>query len=142
MGYDIVGSLGYGTDEVGADVDANSCPVSVAGSAVTASLAAGASLAGTISVTRQIRPDRFVLNRVIAASLNFTALTVGTVALIASQGGEVDGDVFAPDAVGTALRATVSATPSLPINFTLRNKSAVAVTNISVSVIGPSLSAA
>src|SRR6185295_11349113 len=102
----------------------------------------GASSTGTpvaVPVLRNLRPDRFVLDRVQAASLLVYDIRIGTILLNASVN-PVPGDMFAPDAVGTSICATETATLSVGISLVLGNRTATAVTSATAGFIGPSTS--
>lgn len=131
-----------GTDIVGADGDleANKLPQNFA---ATPLFTVGASTSGVVAELtplRVIRPDRIVIDRTQAASLTLDDVKIGTVSLNASTG-KMPMDAFAPDAIGTDMRCPVTATPSLHIFFTVSNKTATAVQNCSIGIVGPSAQA-
>jgi len=130
-----------GWGEVGADdLQASQLPQNFA---ATVPVTIAASATGTVVELvplRVIRPDRIVVDRVQAASLTLDDVKIGTVSLNASTG-KIAMDAFSPDAQGTAMRCTQTASPSLHIFFTVSNKTATAVTNFSIGIIGPSAQA-
>lgn len=140
--------VGYGEgfqDEsiVGADdgrggaLNAKQLPQSFAGSIPFSLAISGASQLVAIKVLRNIRPDRVVIDRVQAAGVLIADIKIGTVSLNASNG-QMPGDAFAPDAVGTSMRSAMTANPSLDINFFVVNKTAGALALFAIGVIGPS----
>lgn len=134
VGEDIVGE-----DIVGA-LTAQTLPYSMAGSALATLPLSSTGQAYKINLQRAMRPDRIVINRVHAASVAVTQVQIGTIALNCSDG-VIDGDCFAPDAVGTDIKAVTTATPSLPVIITIMNKTAGALPNLSVAIFGPSVAA-
>ena len=136
IGWDI-GAEDIVGDDSGA-VQAKNLPQNFAATPVHASLAAAGTVTLELTPLRVIRPDRIVFDRVKALSLVLTDVKIGTVSLNASTGA-CPADAFSPDAQGTAMRCPVQASPSLHIFFTITNPTAVAVTNISIGIIGPSL---
>lgn len=127
-----------GDDIVGGE--AAKLPQSIVGSVP---VTVGASLPATISipVQRNLRPDRIFIDRVQAASLLVTSFSIGTVNLFLS-GGSVPADMFSPDAQGAQIRALETATPSVGITIGVLNKTAVAITNFAIGILGPSEKAA
>lgn len=107
-------------------------PTTIAASAVGVQL--------ELTPLRVIRPDRIVVDRVQAQSLTLDDARIGTVSLNASTG-KMPMDAFSPDAQGTSMRCTQTASPSLHLFFIVSNKTATAVPNFSVGIIGPSAQA-
>lgn len=123
-GYDIVGL----TDIVGAavakamkqhgkreSVDASQLPVSFVGIPVTTLSTTPLNI--QVPIQRNLRPDRLVIDRVAAATINIQDVKIGTISLNASVN-PIPADAFAPDAIGTAIRAVTTATPSVGIQVT------------------------
>ena len=145
IGYDDVGADIVGEDDGvdtvsggdGRKLLARNLPQSFVGIPATDIAASTTGQAISVPVLRNIRPDRLVIDRVHAASVNVVDIKIGTVSLNAS-GNPVPGDMFAPDAVGTSIRATETATPSVGITLTIANRTAVAVSKFSAGFIGPS----
>jgi hypothetical protein len=136
---EIIGWEDVGADIVGADGDvrqAKNLPQSVVGSAL-ATVPASGSLTVAVPVARNIRPDRMYIDRVQAQSLVVNSMSIGTVNLFLS-GNPVPADMFAPDAVGASFRALETATPSVPLQVVVSNKTTTAVDNFCVGIIGPS----
>lgn len=139
---DIVGGDGYG-DEVGGDdrqVQARSLPMSFVGMPLTTIPISSTGVNIDIPVLRNIRPDRLIFDRVQAASALLYDMKVGTVSLNASRS-PIPGDAFAPDAIGTAIRALEVATPSVGINVVIGNRTATAITSMAAGIFGPSMKA-
>jgi hypothetical protein len=141
VGYeDIVGG-DDGTDTVagagGSRLLARNLPQSFVGVPVTNIPASSTGVNIAVPVLRNIRPDRLVLDRVQAASALIYDIRIGTVSLNASAN-PVPGDMFAPDAVGTSIRATETATPSVGITLVVGNRTATAITSMAAGFIGPS----
>ena len=142
VGYDD----NYGGGEVAGDpmpgtngqVDANSLPQNFAATVPQSIAASAVRVQIELKPLRVIRPDRIVFDRVQAASLLLDDVKIGTTSLNASNG-SIQADAFAPDAQGTSMRATMTASQNLSIYFVVTNKTAVAVNNVSVGVIGPSM---
>lgn len=140
IGYeDIVGDddTDVVSGEGGRKLLAKNLPQSFVGIPTTTVAASTTGQSISVPVLRNIRPDRLVIDRVHAASTNVVDIKIGTVSLNAS-GNPVPGDMFAPDAVGTSIRATETATPSVGITLTVANRTAVAITGFSAGFIGPS----
>lgn len=138
---EIIGDWGGGFN-VGADEElrANQLPQNFA---ATVPVDIAASAAGTqleLTPLRVIRPDRIVVDRTAAASLTLDDVKIGTISLNASTG-KIPMDAFAPDAVDTSMRCTVTASPSLHIFFTVSNKTTAIVPKFSIGIIGPSANA-
>lgn len=138
----IIGDYGYqsGGDQIvgdAGDLQAASLPLSFAGSVLATILASAIAQLVPIQLLRTFRPDRFVVDRVQAASLSLADVKIGTVSLNASTG-VVPLDAFAPDGTDIVLRPVVTGTPALAINCFITNRTAVAVTNFSIGAIGPS----
>jgi hypothetical protein len=141
VGYeDIVGD----DDEVSGTVSngrqrilAKNLPQSFVGIPTQTIGASAANVGIQVPVLRNIRPDRLVIDRVQAASLNVNNIAIGTISLNASAN-PVPADMFAPDAVGTSIRFLATASPSVGITLTVTNRTATAVTNFSAGFIGPS----
>lgn len=145
---DIIGYEDIVGDDDGGDVStisggagqrllAKNLPQSFVGMPLTTIAASSTGTTIAVPVLRNIRPDRLVLDRVQAASLLVYDIKIGTVSLNASAN-PVPGDMFAPDAVGTSIRCTETATPSVGITLVLGNRTAVAVTTAAGGFIGPS----
>lgn len=142
IGFDeIVGDDDTGGGEVagvgGQKLMAKSLPQSFVGIPATTIAASTTGQQIVVPVLRNIRPDRLVIDRVHAASVNVVDIRIGTISLNAS-GNPVPGDMFAPDAVGTSIRATETATPSVGITLTVANRTASAIAGFSAGFIGPS----
>jgi hypothetical protein len=129
-GADIIGKAGGGRRKV----NAAQLPVSFVGVPVTALTVAN--LAIQVPIQRQIRPDRFVIDRVVAATVNVLDIKVGTVSLNASVN-PVPGDCFAPDAMGTAIRAVVTATPAVGIQIVVA--ASTGTPTLRAAFFGPSM---
>ena len=110
-GSDIVGASGRKRS-----VNAGQLPVSFVGIPRTA--LSTTPLAIQVPIQRAIRPDRLVFDRTQAATLLVHDVKVGTISLNASVN-PIPGDAFAPDAMGTAIRAVVTAVPAVGIQITL-----------------------
>lgn len=142
IGYeDIVGDDDGGIDTVsgnqGQKLLAKNLPQSFVGIPPTVIIASSTGQSIAVPVLRNLRPDRLVLDRVQAASLLVYDIRIGTVSLNASAN-PVPGDMFSPDAVGTSMRCTETATPSVGITLILGNRTAVAVSPAVGGFIGPS----
>ena len=139
----IIGDYGYqvGGDQIvgGADhgFQAKDLPLSFAGSVLATIAASAVAQLVPIQLLRTFRPDRFVVDRVQAASLSLADVKIGTVSLNASTG-VVPLDAFSPDGTDITLRPVVTGTPALAINCFITNRTAVAVTVFSIGAIGPS----
>jgi hypothetical protein len=140
---------GYGGGEVAGDtirdqngnnVDASQLPQNFAATTPQTLAASASRTQIELKPLRVIRPDRIVFDRVAAAACNLDNVTVGTTSLNASNG-SIPADAFAPDAVGTAMRCTVTASPNLSIFFTVTNKTAAAILLFAIGIIGPSIQA-
>lgn len=142
IGADIIGAQNDGYfDSVEGDeraVQASSLPQSFVGMPLTTIPASSTGESIDVPVLRNIRPDRLVFDRVQAASALLYDMKVGTVSLNASRS-PVPGDAFAPDAIGTAIRAVEVATPSVGINLVIGNRTAVAITSMTAGIFGPSM---
>lgn len=110
-GTDIVGKSGRKPT-----ANAAQLPVSFVGIPRTA--LSTTPLAIQVPIQRAIRPDRLVFDRTAAATLLVHDVKVGTISLNASIN-PIPGDAFSPDAMGTAIRAVVTATPAVGIQITL-----------------------
>lgn len=89
-----------------------------------------------VPIQRAIRPDRLVFDRTAAATLLVHDVKVGTISLNASIN-PIPGDAFSPDAMGTAIRAVVTATPAVGIQITLSVTTGTPV--VGGAFFGPSL---
>lgn len=136
-GYDIVGAAGSGGQSRRTRVNAAKLPLSFVGVPLTDITASSTGQVIQVPIQRAIRPDRLVLDRVQAASALIYDIKVGTVSLNASVN-PVPGDAFSPDAMGTAIRAVVTAIPAVGIQLTVGNRTAVAITNFTAAFFGPS----
>lgn len=116
---------------------AKKLPQSFVGVPLTTIPASSTGVSIAVPVLRNIRPDRWVFDRVQAASALVYDIKIGTVSLNASVN-PVPGDMFAPDAVGTSMRSTETATPSVGITIVVGNRTATAITLFTAGVIGPS----
>lgn len=139
IGYE---DLDVGDDDVvsgvgGKKLLAKNLPQSFVGAPLTTITASSTGQSIAVPVLRNIRPDRIVLDRVQAASALVYDMRIGTVSLNASSS-PVPGDMFAPDAVGTSIRCVETATPSVGITIVVGNRTAVAITSLTVGIIGPS----
>jgi len=133
--------IGWDSSEVGGEeLRADRLPQNFAATSPATVAASAQGQVLELSPLRVIRPDRIVVDRTQAASLTLDDVKIGTVSLNASTG-KMPMDAFAPDAQDTSMRCTVTASPSLHIYFTVSNKTATAVTNFSIGIIGPSASA-
>jgi hypothetical protein len=70
-----------------------------------------------------------------AATIDILDIKVGTISLNASVN-PVPADCFAPDAMGTALRAVVTATPAVGLQVTAKG---TAATSLRAAFFGPSM---
>lgn len=138
---DIVGAEDGETDVVagvgGKLLDAKKLPQSFVGIPATTIAASATAQNIAVTVLRNIRPDRLVIDRAQALQVNVRDIRIGTVSLNAS-GNPVPGDMFAPDAVGTSIRATETATPSIGITLVIDNRTAGAIAGFSAGFVGPS----
>lgn len=145
-GTDIIGALqrrrqrrggGGGGLQRRQRVQAQDLPISFVGAPVTN---IGASSTGTpiqLGIQRDIRPDDLIIPRtVITAGARVVDMRVGTISLNASQN-PAPGDAFAPDCNRCKLRAVVTATPSVGIQLTIANSTAVAF-DFECAIFGPS----
>lgn len=138
VGWEDVGADIIGEDIVGREGAklARNLPQSIVGSAL-ATVPASGSLTVPVPVARNIRPDRMFVDRVQAADLVVNSMSIGTVNLFLS-GNPVPADMFAPDANGSNFRALETATPSVPLQVVVSNKTTTPVANFCVGIIGPS----
>lgn len=128
-GGDIVGASGRRQK-----VSAASLPISFVGLPVTVLSTSYATI--QIPIQRSIRPDRLVIERVGGPTIDVLDIKVGTISLNASVN-PVPADCFAPDAMGTALRAVVTATPAVGLQITV--KSTTATPTLRGAFFGPSM---
>lgn len=128
QGSDIVGKGGA------KKVNAAQLPVSFVGVPITTLSTATATI--QVPIQRQIRPDRLVIDRVAAATINIQDIKIGTISLNASVN-PVPADCFAPDAMGTAIRAVVTAQPAVGIQLTVFAQTGTPV--LRAAFFGPSL---
>lgn len=137
-GDDLDSLMGVGADIVGGSgkrkVSAASLPVSFVGIPPTAMATTYATI--QVPIQRAIRPDRLVIDRVVAATIDILDIKVGTVSLNASVN-PVPADCFAPDAMGTAIRAVVTAVPAVGIQVTA--KSTTGTPTLRGAFFGPSM---
>lgn len=119
-------------------VDARRLPQSFVGVPLSAIPASSTGTIVAVPIQRQLRPDRFVLDRIQAAQALVYDIRVGTISLNASVN-PIPGDAFAPDAVDTAIRAVVSATPAVGIQLSIGERTGVAITNFTGGFFGPSM---
>lgn len=119
-------------------VDARRLPQSFVGVPLTTIPASSTGTIVAVPIQRQLRPDRFVLDRIQAAQALVYDIRVGTISLNASVN-PIPGDAFAPDAVDTAIRAVVSATPAVGIQLSIGERTGVAITNFTGGFFGPSM---
>lgn len=132
-GADIVGGSGRRQQ-----VNAASLPVSFVGVPSTAIPASSTGTTIQVPIQRAIRPDRFLISRSsITAGALVNDIKVGTISLNASVN-PVPGDAFAADAMGTAIRAVVTAVPAVGIQVTISNSTAVQFT-LQACFFGPSM---
>jgi hypothetical protein len=137
VGYDD----NYGGGEVAGDmdqVDASKLPQNFAATVPQTLAASAVGVLIQLQPLRVIRPDRIVFDRVQAAAVLVNDIKIGTTSLNASNG-SIPADAFAPDAQGTSMRATMTASQNLAIWFNVTNKTAAAITNFAIGVIGPSM---
>lgn len=139
-GLDIIGDDAPGSAPAprGRKVDAKRLPQSFVGVPLTTIPASSTGTTIQVNVQRQIRPDRFVMDRIQAAQALVYDIKVGTISLNASTQ-PIPGDAFAPDAVDTAIRAVVSAIPAVGIQVNIGERTGVAITNFTGAFFGPSL---
>lgn len=128
-GGDIVGASGRKQK-----VSASSLPISFVGIPVTTLSTSYATI--QIPIQRALRPDRLVIERVGGPTIDVLDIKVGTVSLNASVN-PVPADCFAPDAMGTALRAVVTATPAVGMQITVKSTAATPV--LRGAFFGPSM---
>lgn len=112
MGYELGAAARARRSGGKGQVNAKDLPISFVGIPVT-------TLATTLTtiqvpIQRNIRPDRLVIDRVAAATINIQDVKIGTISLNASVN-PIPADAFAPDAIGTAIRAVTVATPAVGI---------------------------
>lgn len=119
-------------------IDARRLPQSFVGVPLTTIPASSTGTIIAVPIQRQLRPDRFVLDRIQAAQALVYDIRVGTISLNASVN-PIPGDAFAPDAVDTAIRAVVSATPAVGIQLSIGERTAVQITNFTAGFFGPSM---
>lgn len=119
-------------------VDARRLPQSFVGVPLSTIPASSTGTIVAVPIQRQLRPDRFVLDRIQAAQALVYDIRVGTISLNASVN-PIPGDAFAPDAVDTAIRAVVSATPAVGIQLSIGERTGVAITNFTAGFFGPSM---
>ncbi len=144
VGYeDIVGS-DYDPNDANTMVGANGevlnaafLPQSFIGAPLTTIAASSTGTSIPVPVLRNIRPDRWFFDRVQAASALVYDVKIGTVSLNASTS-PAPGDMYAPDAVGSNMRCTETATPSVGITLIIGNRTATAITAFTAGCIGPS----
>jgi hypothetical protein len=129
-GNDIVGASGGGRQKV----SASSLPISFVGVPVTVLSTSYVTI--QVPIQRALRPDRLVVSRVEAATIDILDIKVGTISLNASVN-PVPADCFAPDAMGTALRAVVTATPAVGLQITV--KATTATPSMRAAFFGPSM---
>jgi hypothetical protein len=128
-GGDIVGASGGRRK-----VSAASLPISFIGLPVTTLSTSYATI--QVPIQRALRPDRLVIDRVAAATIDILDIKVGTISLNASVN-PVPADCFAPDAMGTALRAVVTATPAVGLQITVKSTTGTPV--LRGAFFGPSM---
>ena len=119
-------------------VRAKDLPQSFVGVPLSAIPASSTGTIIAVPIQRQIRPDRFVIDRVQAAQALVYDIRVGTISLNASIN-PVPGDAFSPDAVDTAIRAVVTAIPAVGLQLSIGERTGVAIANFSAGFFGPSL---
>lgn len=119
-------------------VDARKLPQSFVGSPLSTIPASSTGTIIAVPIQRQLRPDRYVIDRIQAAQALVYDIRVGTISLNASVN-PIPGDAFAPDAVDTAIRAVVSATPAVGIQLSIGERTGVAITNFTSGFFGPSM---
>lgn len=119
-------------------VDARKLPMSFVGVPLSTIPASSTGTIVAVPIQRQLRPDRFVLDRIQAAQVLVYDIRVGTISLNASVN-PIPGDAFAPDAVDTAIRAVVSATPAVGIQLSIGERTGSAITNFTAGFFGPSM---
>jgi hypothetical protein len=104
----------------GEDVTSDELPGGFAGLGTTA-ITAGSTTAITCSLNAYLRPDRLVLGAAAIVDLiRVSDIKVGTISLNVGTLG-ASANCFARDAVGTRLRAAVTASPSVPPVVTVFN---------------------
>lgn len=121
----------------GQRLQAKDLPQSFIGAPLTTIGASSTGVQIAVPVLRNIRPDRWVFDRVQAASALVYDVKIGTVSLNASAN-PAPADMWSPDAVGTSMRCTETATPSVGITLTIGNRTATAITSFAAGCIGPS----
>lgn len=119
-------------------IDARKLPMSFVGVPLSTIPASSTGTIVAVPIQRQLRPDRFVLDRIQAAQVLVYDIRVGTISLNASVN-PIPGDAFAPDAVDTAIRAVVSATPAVGIQLSIGERTGSAITNFTAGFFGPSM---
>lgn len=125
QGTDIVG---YNSLVAGGTMDASRLPLSFIGVPPTTIPASSTGTLIQVTLQRDLRPDRFVVGRAeITAGALVVDIKVGTISLNCSVN-SIPADAFAPDAMGTAIRAVVTAVPAVGIQLTIANSTAVAFT--------------
>lgn len=156
MPRDIIGADGYavgGDDDVsgveaivgaavrkhmakqkGGAVNAKDLPISFVGIPVTSLTTALVTV--QIPIQRNLRPDRLVIDRVQAAAIDVQDLKIGTISLNASVN-PIPADAFAPDAIGTAIRAVTVATPAVGMQITVKASAGTPV--LRGAIFGPSM---
>lgn len=140
-GYDIIGDAApqaQAPQRRGNKVSANKLPQSFVGVPLSTIPASSTGTIIAVPIQRQIRPDRFVIDRNVALQALVYDIRVGTISLNASVN-PVPGDAFAPDAVDTAIRAVVSAIPAVGIQLSIGERTGNAITNFTGGFFGPSL---
>lgn len=119
----------------GEDVASDDLPGGFAGLGTTA-IVAGATTAITCSLNAYLRPDRLVLGAAAIVDLmRVSDIKVGTISLNVGTLG-ASANCFARDAIGTRLRAAVTASPSVPPVVTVFNGTAGTV-SVEGAIFGP-----
>ncbi len=137
-GADIVGDDAPQASGQRRKIRARDLPQSFVGVPLSAIPANSTGTIIAVPIQRQLRPDRFVVDRVQAAQCLVYDIRVGTISLNASVN-PVPADAFAPDAVDTAIRAVVSAIPAVGLQISIGERIGVAVTNFTAGFFGPSM---
>lgn len=101
------------------------------------SIAAAGTSTQQVRPQKPFRPDRLVIP-VTVSGIVITQFFIGTDAVFANAGGEVDALTFGPTAVGTQLQAN-TAVPGIDITLALLNTTAGAITVRGVTIIGIAL---
>lgn len=134
-----VGSLGGGGVEL-----ASALPKSFVGIPPTAVPFGGGAVEIQVDVQREMRPDRLVISDNLNnggdpeyAERRVLDVKVGTVSLNASPNA-VPAEVFGHLAVGTSIRATMTAVPSIGIQITVQNTSVDTAWTVRGGFFGPS----